>query len=457
MNDSQRIYDEGDIRSLEGLELIRTRPSLFIDGMDADGLHRLVTEAVDNAVDEFRSGNGAEISVSLNDDGSVEVSDAGRGIPLGKHPEHEKPTAEILMTRVFAGAKFDGAAYGNSGGLHGVGLKCINAFSTRVELTTTRPPRSQKFVFVSGILESVEDSDSSHPGLTIKFWPDFNAFAGAHLDEERIAARLEDLSFLNPGLRINFKGRTRCEVYHSESGVAGLLEMKGCSNIFSASRSSGDLEVECYLGETEHGDTLAMSYANGIPTAEGGSHLAGAKTGMTRAASSYGSRKKILRESDPPISSADAGEGCLIVVSIRTPNPPFSSQRKTKINSQEIESVVASTVESLFLEWLESSPSRGRHTVQRLVASARARERLRALKARLRLQMRAKKNPRPSSLMSGGPSANELWLSVKYPGWESLSENGRDVLPLRMKQNPVPQRTPLDILLRHSDYFNLVS
>jgi DNA gyrase subunit B len=457
MTSNTRTYEEGEIKSLEGLDIIKARPSLFIDGLDADGLHRLVTEAVDNAVDEFRAGHGGEIWVIISDDGSVEVSDAGRGIPLGDHSEYARPIAEILMTRVFAGAKFDSVAYGNSGGLHGVGLKCINAFSTRVELTTKRPPSAQKFVFVDGQLESVEPTSSSESGLSIKFWPDFSAFLGAHLDEERIASRLEDLAYLNPGLKINFQGRARQETYQSETGVSGLLESQGCANVFSAQHRDGDLEVECHLGETPQGDTVTLSYANGIPTVEGGSHLAGAKVGIARAASSYGSRKKIVKESDPPISSSDSGEGCLMVVSIKTPNPPFSSQRKTKISSQEIEAKVAAVVESLFLEWLESSPSRARHAVQRLISSARSRERLRAMKSRLRLQLRAKKNSRPPSLMSGGVSSREIWLAVKYPGWESLAEPGRDLLPMRMKQNPVPQRTSLDKLMRHSDYFNLIS
>lgn len=450
-------YGEAEIKTLEGLELIRRRPTLFIDGMDSDGLHRLVSEAVDNSVDEFFAGHGREISVTLHHDGSVEVVDKGRGIPLGDHSEMGSPIAAVLLTKVFAGAKFEGESYGASGGLHGVGLKCINAFSSRLELTTSRPPSSKKFVFEQGLLVSVHDMPSEVPGVSLRFWPDYALFGGTSLDEERIASRLEDLSFLNPGLSIRLEGRSRSEVFCSENGVSALLESKGCTNVFSCRSSTGAVEVECHLGETPQSDTLSASYANGIPTTEGGSHLQGAKTGIARAATAYASRKKILKESDPPLASSDIGEGCLLVVSVRSPQPPFSSQRKTRLNSPELEVECISTLEPAFLAWLESSPSRARQVIQRMVSSARAREKLRAMKAKLRIMMRARKNPRPRALMSSGPSPTELWLGVKHPDWEKMSEDGRDVLPMRMRQNPPPPRTGLDKLLRHPDYFNLVS
>lgn len=453
----QTSYGEGEVKALEGLALIRRRPTLFIDGMDSDGLHRLVAEAVDNAVDEFSAGNGREVSVILHHDGSVEVIDNGRGIPLGDHSEFGDPIAVVLLTRVFAGAKFEGEAYGSSGGLHGVGLKCINAFSSKVEITTSRPPLAKKFVFENGVLASTEDLSSSPPGVALRFWPEYSLFGGATLDEERIATRLEDLSFLNPGLTIKLEGRSRSESFCSENGVSALLESKGCTNVFSCKSSEDRTEVECHLGETPQGDTITASYANGIPTTEGGSHLQGAKTGIARAATAYASRKRMLKESDPPIVPGDIGEGCLLVVSVKSPHPPFSSQRKTRLNSPEIEILCASALEPVFLSWLESSPSRARQVIQRMVSSARAREKLRAMKAKLKMMMRARKNPQPRSLMSSGPSPSELWLAVKLPGWESLSEEGRDVLPMRMRQNPPPPRTGLDKLLRHPDYFNLIS
>ncbi len=454
---SPSTYSESQIKSLEGVALIRARPSLFIDGLDSDGLHRLVTEAVDNAVDEFSAGWGAEVVVRFHHDGSVEVADFGRGIPLGDHTDINQPTAVVLMTRVFAGAKFDDAAYGSSGGLHGVGLKCINAFSTKVELTTSRPPLSKKFIFENGQIVSCEEGSAETSGLSIQFWPDYAIFPGASLDEERVCARMEDIAFLNPGLTLRFEGRSRSEIYHSESGVPGLLESKGCTNVFSSRDQIGSVSIECHLGETPQGDTLVASYANGIPTPEGGSHLQGAKTGIARAVTAYASRKKMIKDSDPPLSPSDVGEGCLLVVATRSPSPPFSSQRKTRLNSSEIEQACVSCLESSMTNWLESAPPRARRTVQRMLSAARSREKLRALKARLRMLMRAKKNPRPRALMSGGASPAELCLAVKYPSWESISEENRDVLPMRMKQNPPPSRTSLDKLLRHPDYFNLVS
>lgn len=453
----EESYGESEVRALEGLELIRRRPMLFIDGMDSDGLHRLVSEAVDNAIDEFSAGHGKEISVTIHHDGSVEIVDKGRGIPLGDHPELGKPISDVLMTKVFAGAKFGGETYGTSGGLHGVGLKCINAFSSRVELTTSRPPNAKKFVFENGEITSCEDSESTESGVRLRFWPEYASFGGASLDEERIVSRLEDLSFLNPGLVIRVEGRSRSEIFCSETGVSGLLESKGCTNVFSHRSVEGSVEVECHLGETPQDDTLSASYANGIPTTEGGSHLQGSKTGIARAATSYASRKKMLKESDPPLQPSDIGEGCLLVVSIRSPHPPFSSQRKTRLVSPEIEQACVSTLEPAFLAWLEASPARARQIIQRMASTARAREKLRAMKVRLRMMMRARKNPRPHALMSSGPSPAELWLGVKRPGWEELSEDGRDVLPMRMRQNPPPPRTSLDKLLRHPDYFNLVS
>lgn len=450
-------YDVGDIRSLEGVELVRARPSLFLDGLDSDGLHRLVFEAIDNAVDEFRSGCGDTITVSIDREGVVEVSDMGRGIPLGIHQESGLPVAVFLMTKSFAGAKFDKGVYNFSGGLHGVGLKCINAFSEWVELSSCRDNTRVSYKFINGVYDSHLESETEEVGTRIKFLPQYHVFGGATLDRDRICSRLEDSAYLNPNLRCVFSDGGANVEHYAPDGVKGLLLERGCVDVFSTEANDDTLKIECHLGTDPHGDTVSVSYANGIPTPEGGSHIAGVKTGIARALNSYAGRRKLVKDSDPVIGSGDVSEGCYLVVSLVSEAPPFSSQKKTKIVSPEIETRCSGLVSGVFLDWLESNPSRAKHVVQRVLSSAKNREKLRALKSRLKLASKTKKLKKPSCVVAGGEGTREILICVRNPHWRKLAREGVDVLPLFPKMTSPPARTPLETLLKNPDFFALAA
>jgi DNA gyrase subunit B len=456
MNDTSN-YGAGSVKSLEGVELVRARPSLFLGGLDGDGLHRLAFEAIDNAVDEFRAGFGEKVEVLLGQDGVVEVRDGGRGIPHGLHSESGLEVAVFLMTKSFAGAKFEKGAYSFSGGLHGVGLKCINAFSEWVELVTIRDAVGATFRFVDGVFESKREDQQDGSGTIIKFLPRYDLFGGATIDRDRICARLEDAAYLNPRLRCSFSEGVDAVEFYSPDGVKGLLTSQGCFDIFSTETGDDFLKIECHLGADPQGNTASVSYANGIPTPEGGSHMAGVKTGMARAINSYAGRRKLVKDSDPVISSGDVAEGCSLVVSLVAENPPFSSQKKTKVLSPEIETRCSALILNVFSEWLESNPSRSKHVVGRMLQAAKNREKLRTLKSRLRVIARAKKLKKPGGVLVGGQESKEILLCIKKPHWRLEACDNLDVLPLSPKTTCAPGRATLDKLLKNTDFFTLVA
>lgn len=458
-------YSDESVKLLEGIELIRARPTLFIDGMDVDGLHRLFQEGVDNAVDEFLAGHGNELQVEIEPgSGVLSIRDNGRGMPVGTNEQTGMPTPVFLMTKAFAGAKFDGKAYSSSGGIHGVGLKCINAFSEWVELFIAKgDDQVHSYRFDNGCYSGSVEGDvvSRFPaggsGTFLRFLPKYEIFGGAGFNPERISARLEDASYLNPGLKCVFKERGDEKIYHNEMGVRGFLEARGCTDVFSVTGEENGVGLEFHMGSLPHGDTISISYANGIPTNEGGSHVAGAKSGMARAAGTYAGRKKLTKESDPAISFMDTGEGCFSVISVRMEAPPFSSQRKTRIVSGDVESAASVIVGRAFERWLEESPQRAKAAVERMLNAAKNREKLRAIRDKLRIISKSKKSGKPAELLSGGADSGELTIVVRDPRWRRLGMKGRDVLPVGFKNSAAPTRASLEKLLKNPDYFALVS
>jgi DNA gyrase subunit B len=408
-------------------------------------------------VDEHRAGFGNEIAVRIRADGVAEVEDSGRGIPTSTHEESGMPVPVFLMTKAFAGAKFDEGAYSFSGGLHGVGLKCINAFSEWVELVCRRGGRAVEFRFVDGVFDKSREVDGGADGTLIRFLPKYDVFGVGGFDHDRVAGRLEDASYLNPGLKCTLSSGMDTEEFYSENGVAGLLESKGCTDIFVAKAEGEGVQVDCCLGTLPHGDTVSISYANGIPTPEGGSHVAGVKGGIARVVSSYAARRGLVKDSDPAIGGADVAEGALLVVSIRMDAPPFSSQKKTKLISQELELLVAASISQFFGEWLEASPARAKHIVGRMLMAAKNREKLKSLKARLRLISQTRRLRKPSSVLSAGTKTDEIMISVKDPNWRGLAGEDFDILPMRLSQSPHTGRTSLEKLLKNEDYFSLAA
>ena len=454
--EGQTAYEAKDIKSLEGIELIRSRPSLFLDGLDSDGLHRLIFEAIDNSVDEFRAGFGGEVHVTIDREGVVEVSDVGRGIPHGVQVESGMPVVVFLMTKSFAGAKFEKGVYNFSGGLHGVGLKCINAFSEWVDVSTCRDGKTLVFKFIDGVYDRSEESVSEKTGTKLRFLPKYDIFGGATFDRDRVCARLEDSSYLNPGLRCVFSDGGDASEFYAPDGVKGLLLERGCADVFSAEAEDETLKIECHLGVDPRGDTVSVSYANGIPTPEGGSHIAGVKNGIARALNSYAGRRKLARESDPVIGPSDISEGCYLVVALVSDAPPFSSQKKTRIVSPEIETRCGGLITGVFLEWLDGNPVRAKHAVQRAIGAAKNREKLKAMKARLRLASKAKKLKKPSCVLSGG-GGQEILICVRDPLWRGFVREGLDILPVFPKATTSPAKAPLEKILKNPDFFSVAA
>lgn len=451
--EGQNEYEAKDIKSLEGIDLIRSRPSLFLDGLDSDGLHRLVFEAIDNAVDEFRAGFGGEVRVCIDREGVVEVVDGGRGIPHGIQTDSGMPVVVFLMTKSFAGAKFEKGVYNFSGGLHGVGLKCINAFSEWVDVSTCRDGKVMEFKFVDGVYEKCEENLSEKTGTKIRFLPKYDVFGGATFDRDRVCARLEDSSYLNPRLKCVFSDGGEVSEFYAPDGVKGLLLDRGCTDVFSAEAEDDALKIECHLGVDPRGDTVSVSYANGIPTPEGGSHIAGVKNGIARALNSYAGRRKLVRESDPVIGPSDISEGCYLVVALVSDAPPFSSQKKTRIVSPEIETRCGGLIGGVFLEWLDGNPVRAKHAVHRALAAAKNREKLKAMKARLRLASKTKKLKKPSCVLSGGGIGREILICVRDPRWRGFVKEGLDILPVFPKSTSSPAKAPLEKILKNPDFF----
>jgi DNA gyrase subunit B len=456
-NNASQNYNADAVRALEGIELIRARPTLFLDGLDADGLHRLLFEAIDNSIDEYRAGFGGEVVVRVRADGSVEIEDSGRGMPTELHTESGIPTPVFLMTKAFAGAKFEQGAYSFSGGLHGVGLKCINAFSEWVELVCLRDGVAETFRFNDGIFSGSSKETSERSGTIIRFLPRYDIFGAGGFDHDRICTRLEDVSYLNPGIRCRLESDGENLEFFSENGVEGLLEASGCTDMFVAKVSEGDLQMDCCVGTLPHGGNMVVSYANGIPTSEGGSHVTGVKNGIARTISSYAARRGLVKDSDPAIGAGDVAEGALLVVAVRMDTPPFSSQKKTKIVSQELEIEISNLVSSSFGEWLEASPARAKHVVSRMLQAARNREKLKALKAKLRLVSQARRLKKPSSVLSSSSNCEELLVVVKDPLWRDLASEETDLLPMRLAQSPPTNRTSLEKILKNPDYFALAA
>jgi DNA gyrase subunit B len=227
--------------------------------------------------------------------------------------------------------------------------------------------------------------------------------------------------------------------------------------MFVAKVSEGGIQVDCCMGSLPHGGNMVVSYANGIPTSEGGSHVIGVKNGIARTISSYAARRGLVKDSDPAIGSGDVAEGALLVVALRMDSPPFSSQKKTKLISQDVEFLAATAVSSAFGEWLESSPARSKHVVSRMLQAARNREKLKALKAKLRLVSQARRLKKPSNVLSSTSGSDELLIVVRDPLWRNHASDRVDLLPMRLAQNPPTSRTSLEKILKNTDYFALAA
>ena len=462
----EQEYGASQIDKLEGLEAVRKRPGMYIGDPDVRGLHHCVFEVLDNSIDEHLAGYCNTIDVSLNIDGSISISDDGRGIPVEVHPKFKMPAVELVLTSLHAGGKFGQGAYKYSGGLHGVGAKCVNALSDWFVAEVTREKKVHRIKFERGAttepLEVVGDASADKSGTKVTFYPDATIFTDTIIFEfDRLATRMRELTFLNPGLTINLEDKrpesAKKGTFYYARGIVEFVEQLGENKTLiheDPVELHGKRSVEIdYDGKVMEDDVFAdvvfqyndsykdniLCFANSIPNADGGTHLTGFRGALTRAINQYAKANKILKDKDPALSGDDVREGIVCVISVKMPNPRFSSQTKGKLVNAEIERVVSSIVYEGLQEYFDENPNLAKMIIDRAVNAARAREAARKARETVR-----------KSVMSGGglpgkladcserdPAKSEIYI-VEGDSAGGSAKSGRNrinqaILPLRGK------------------------
>lgn len=385
MENNKQNYDENQIQVLEGLEAVRKRPGMYIGSTSSRGLHHLVYEIVDNSIDEALAGFCDEILVDINEDNSITVVDNGRGMPTGIHPKMGKPTVEVIMTVLHAGGKFGGGGYKVSGGLHGVGASVVNALSEWCEVTVSRDGEVWQQKYSKGIVKSglVNIGTTDNHGTKVSFKPDTEIFEETEYDFEILANRLRELAFLNKGIRIVLTDKREAgkqEVYHYEGGIKEFVsylnrnkEVLHQEPIYVEGEREGiiaEISLQYHDGYTEN----LYSFANNIDTIEGGTHLSGFKTALTRIINDYGKKFNHIKENDKNLSGDDIREGLTAVISVKISEPQFEGQTKTKLGNSEVRSIVDSIVGEGVSIFLEENPNVAKIIIEKAVMAARARD-----------------------------------------------------------------------------------
>jgi DNA gyrase subunit B len=457
---SNTTYSADSIQVLEGLEAVRKRPAMYIGDISVKGLHHLVYEVVDNSIDEALAGHCKNITVTINEDNSVTVEDDGRGIPTGMHTKENRSALEVVMTVLHAGGKFDKDSYKVSGGLHGVGVSCVNALSTRLQVTVQREGKVFEQEYGIGIPKYPvrEIGKSSNTGTKVQFWPDGTIFTTTVYNKEILEGRLRELSFLNRKLSITLNdlrekeddGSTYTKTFYSEGGITEFVELIDknanrhplipkviyCDGHDSNTNVAVEVAMVYNAGYQEH----IFSYVNNINTIEGGTHVAGFRRSITRVFKSYGEKQGMFEKAKVAIEGDDFREGISAIISVKVPEPQFEGQTKTKLGNSEVMGIVDSTLSRVLEAYLEENPRDAKTIIQKVILAAQARAA--AKKARDMVQ-------RKSVLVGGGLPGKLADCSEKDPGKCELflvegdsaggtAKQGRDrsfqaILPLRGK------------------------
>jgi len=469
---TQHSYTADSITVLEGLSAVRKRPAMYIGSTDARGLHHLVYEVVDNSVDEAMAGMCDKIIVNLHLDNSVTVSDSGRGIPVDMHPKENKPAVEVVMTVLHAGGKFDNETYKVSGGLHGVGVSVVNALSEYLEVTVKRDGKKHHQRYERGVPVKplTVEGEAFSTGTIIRFRPDEEIFETNDLSFDILRKRFEELAYLNRGLEIEFNcEKTNQSVsFKFDGGIKQFVKdiNSGDTGIHSIVFGEGQIDnvaIEFALQYNAGYKENVLTFANNIRTKEGGTHLVGFKTALTRALNNYIQKADLSKKLKQKLSGDDVREGLTSVVSVKLPMPQFEGQTKTKLGNSEVTGLVSALVYEKLTVFFEENPKDAKLIVEKVVDAARAREAARKAKDLVRRKGALSDNSLPGKLadcQSKKPEESELFI-VEGDSAGGSAKQGRDpsiqaILPLRGKILNV-EKTRFDKMLGNKEIKALIT
>lgn len=472
LEENKITYDENQIQVLEGLEAVRKRPGMYIGSTSLRGLHHLVYEIVDNSIDEALAGYCKNIKIYIHKDNSITVKDDGRGMPVGIHPKMKKSTVEVIMTVLHAGGKFGGGGYKVSGGLHGVGASVVNALSEECDVTVTRDGEVWRQTYSRGNVTSelAKIGTNNESGTTVHFKPDATIFEDTVYDFDTLSQRLRELAFLNKGINITLVDERNdvSESYHYEGGIKSFVSYLNRNKeslheepVYVEGIKDG-ISVEVALQYHDGYNENIFTFANNIDTVEGGTHLVGFKTALTRVINDYAKKFGHLKESDKNLSGDDIREGLTAVVSVKISEPQFEGQTKTKLGNTEVRGVVESIAGEGIAIFLEENPAVGKIIVEKALLASRARDAARKARELTRKSV-LERNSLPGKLAdcsSKDPKECEIYI-VEGDSAGGSAKQGRDrrfqaILPLRGKiMNVEKQR--LDKILGSDTIRSLVT
>ena len=465
-------YNADQIQVLEGLEAVRKRPAMYIGTTGEAGLHHLVYEVVDNSIDEAMNGHCDIIEIVLHSDGSCSVKDNGRGIPVDIHPVHKVPALEIVMTKLHAGGKFDSDTYKISGGLHGVGVSVVNALSLWTKVEIHRDGGAYTQSYRKGNLDSKlkRVGDSDEHGTTVRFLPDKGIFETTEFDYQILRNRLRELAYLNAGIRITLSEENgKSQKFYYKGGISQYVTFlnRGKTALMSeplyVNGEKDQVQVEAALEWTTSFRENIHTFTNNIATREGGTHLSGLRTALTRSLNTIARKRNQLKEKDPPLEGNDVREGLTVVLSIKVPEPQFEGQTKTKLGNSEVKGIVDTVMTESLSNFFAENPSDGQIIISKCIQAFQAREAAKKARDLTRRKGLLEGGGLPGKLadcQSKDPAVSEIFI-VEGDSAGGTAKQGRDrktqaILPLRGKILNV-EKSRIDKILGNTEVMALIT
>ncbi|PCR90973.1 DNA topoisomerase (ATP-hydrolyzing) subunit B [Natrinema ejinorense] len=475
-------YGAGQIQVLEGLEAVRKRPAMYIGSTDSRGLHHLVYEVVDNSIDEALAGHCDDITVTIHEDESVSVADDGRGIPVDTHEEYDRPALEVILTVLHAGGKFDNKSYQVSGGLHGVGVSVVNALSERLEAEVKRDGGVFRHAFEGGEpigdMERVREMQpDEETGSRIRFWPDTGIFETGDVSFSTLSNRLRELAFLNSGVRITLRderadddeGEAVTETYEYDGGIREFVDYLNETrsamheDVIYFEDEAQNIQIEVAMQATQELQGSIHAFANNINTREGGTHLTGFKTALTRCVNDYANDNDLLSDLDDNLTGEDIREGLTAVISIKHPDPQFEGQTKTKLGNSEVRGIVESAMHEGLGTYFEEHPDTAEAIVNKAVEAAKARMAAQKAEELTRRKSALESTSLPGKLadcQTKDPEEAELFIaegdSAGGSAKQARNPDFQAILPIKGKILNV-EKHRLDRILENDEIRNMIT